>query len=240
MLVSEEHRALGYRPPAGSLAAQAQAAAAQHPEGEVRLPAHQLQRAALEDAARIEGGSLQSEIDLNAIGQAEARKLMSEEHRALGYRPPPGSLAAEAQSAAAKHPESSAGVDVGTLTKAAVEDAKAIEAARLAASSETTSTAVEINPLTMTVEEARALQSEEQKTLGYRPPADSLAAAVQSVVDTRADVPVTKELAAEIQSEECQASGRPPESGSMAAAAQTLADKNENDGGMRTFGDAGL
>lgn len=34
---------------------------------------------------------------------AEARKLMSHEHRALGFRPPPGSLAAEAQAAAAKH-----------------------------------------------------------------------------------------------------------------------------------------
>lgn len=35
----------------------------------------------------------------------EARKLMSHEHRALGFRPPPGSLAAEAQAAAAKHAE---------------------------------------------------------------------------------------------------------------------------------------
>lgn len=36
---------------------------------------------------------------------AEARKIMSVEHKALGFRPPPGSLAAEAQAAAAKHPE---------------------------------------------------------------------------------------------------------------------------------------
>lgn len=35
----------------------------------------------------------------------DARKLMSHEHRALGFRPPPGSLAAEAQAAAAKHAE---------------------------------------------------------------------------------------------------------------------------------------
>ena len=32
----------------------------------------------------------------------DARKLMSHEHKALGFRPPPGSLAAEAQAAAAK------------------------------------------------------------------------------------------------------------------------------------------
>lgn len=52
---------------------------------------------------------------------------MSEEHKALGYRPPPGSLAAEAQAAAAKHPHSTAGVDAVTLAKAALEDAKKIE-----------------------------------------------------------------------------------------------------------------
>lgn len=33
---------------------------------------------------------------------------MSHEHRALGFRPPPGSLAAEAQAAAAKHSEGTA------------------------------------------------------------------------------------------------------------------------------------
>ena len=61
-------------------------------------------------------------IDLNAIGKgactaslqrrsaltagtAEARKIMSVEHRVLGFRPPHGSLAAEAQAAAAKHPD---------------------------------------------------------------------------------------------------------------------------------------
>lgn len=52
---------------------------------------------------------------------------MSEEHKALGYRPPPGSLAAEAQSAAAKHPNARAGVDPTILAKAALEDAKRIE-----------------------------------------------------------------------------------------------------------------
>ena len=62
---------------------------------------------------------------LSAI--AEARKLMSEEHKALGYRPPQGSLAAAAQAAAAKHPNASAGLDPTTLAKAALEDARKIE-----------------------------------------------------------------------------------------------------------------
>ena len=54
---------------------------------------------------------------------AEARKLMSDEHKALGYRPPPGSLAAEAQSAAAKHPDASGAVDSATFARAALDDA---------------------------------------------------------------------------------------------------------------------
>ncbi len=51
---------------------------------------------------------------------------MSDEHKALGYRPPPGSLASEAQAAAAKHPEASAGVDKATLARAALADATKI------------------------------------------------------------------------------------------------------------------
>ena len=56
---------------------------------------------------------------------------MSEEHNSLGYRPPPGSLAAEAQAAAARHPHSSAGLDPAILTKDALEDAKKIECVSL-------------------------------------------------------------------------------------------------------------
>ncbi len=48
---------------------------------------------------------------------------MSDEHKALGYRPPPGSLAAEAQAAATRHPDASANMDASTLAKAALEDA---------------------------------------------------------------------------------------------------------------------
>ena len=36
---------------------------------------------------------------------AEARKIMSVEHKVLGFRPPHDSLAAAAQAAAARHPE---------------------------------------------------------------------------------------------------------------------------------------
>lgn len=54
---------------------------------------------------------------------------MSTEHKALGYRPPPGSLAADAQAAAAKHPEGGADgarVDPQTLAQAALKDAARI------------------------------------------------------------------------------------------------------------------
>lgn len=66
--MSEEHKALGHRPPPGSLAAQAQAAATKHP----KVPTHELTRAALEDAAKLEGGvevAAVAGIDLNFIGE---------------------------------------------------------------------------------------------------------------------------------------------------------------------------
>ena len=126
-LESEEHKALGYRPPPGSLASQAQSAAAKHPDASSGVPPKELKRAAIEDAAHIAKLEGEPGVPLSAVGAAEASKLMSEEHKALGYRPPPGSLAAKAQAAAAQHPEKSAGVDPAALTKAAVEDARAIE-----------------------------------------------------------------------------------------------------------------
>ncbi|KAI0337708.1 hypothetical protein BDW22DRAFT_1363833 [Trametopsis cervina] len=239
-LMSEEHKILGHRPPSSSLAAHAQAAAAKHPLGAASASAqpdiHELQRAALEDAAQIE--SVASEIDLEYIGESEARKLMSEEHKALGYRPPQGSLAAAAQAAAAKHPGANAGVDSATLTKAALEDAQKIEQTRRTSASQ--SPVEKLNLSTLTTDEARAVQSEEQRTLGYRPPANSLAAQAQSAVDSRSDETVTKQTAAKMQSVEHKALGHRPESGSAAAVAQSVADKNENDGGSRTFAEAGL
>lgn len=53
---------------------------------------------------------------------------MSEEHKALGFRPPHGSLAAEAQAAAAKHPEV-IGVQKPTLEK--LKAAARIDATRI-------------------------------------------------------------------------------------------------------------
>ena len=126
-LESEEHKALGYRPPPGSLASQAQSAAAKHPDASSGVSPKELRRAAIEDAAHIAKLEGEPGVPLSKVGAAEARKLMSEEHKALGYRPPPGSLAAKAQAVAAQHPEKSAGVDSAALTKAAVEDARAIE-----------------------------------------------------------------------------------------------------------------
>ena len=56
---------------------------------------------------------------------------MSHEHRALGFRPPPGSLAAEAQSAAARHPEGDGThLDDGALRDIAIRDAERIKADR--------------------------------------------------------------------------------------------------------------
>ncbi|TFK92887.1 hypothetical protein K466DRAFT_479648 [Polyporus arcularius HHB13444] len=230
-LMSDEHKALGYRPPPGSLASEAQAAAAKHPDASAGVDQATLARAALADATKIASGGNAGQLDLQNVGLDEARKLMSEEHRALGYRPPPGSLAATAQSEAAKHPDASTGADPATLAQAALEDAKRIEAERNGA---------QLNLTTITAPEARALQSEEHKTLGHRPPPGSAAAQAQSVVDSRAQVPVTKELAAELESQEHKARGHLPESGTIAPVAQSLADKNARDGGERKLVDVGL
>ncbi|KAI0632809.1 hypothetical protein C8Q77DRAFT_1059366 [Trametes polyzona] len=201
-LMSDEHKALGYRPPPGSLAAEAQSAAAKHPDASANVDPTVLAKAALEDATHIasDNGGTQGNIDVHNVGQAEARKLMSEEHRALGYRPPPGSLAATAQAAAAKHPDASAGVDPATLAQAALEDAKKVASERTSDDSSGSQQAsnatsedptAQLNLNTITTGEARALQSEEHKTLGHRPPAGSAAAQAQSAVDQRAHVPVS-------------------------------------------------
>ncbi|EIW56716.1 uncharacterized protein TRAVEDRAFT_126961 [Trametes versicolor FP-101664 SS1] len=247
-LMSDEHKALGYRPPPGSLAAEAHAAAAKHPDASANVDSTTLVKAAFEDATHIassNGGT--QHIDVQNMGAAEARKLMSEEHRALGYRPPPGSLAAMAQAAAAKHPDANAGVNSAALAQAALEDAKRIAAERSSngsASSHSSASSpdptAQLNLNTISAPEARTLQSEEHKLLGHRPPAGSVAAQAQSVVDQRAQVPVTKELAASLESQEHKVLGHRPESGTIASTAQSLADKNAQDGGDRTLGDVGL
>ncbi|PSR72996.1 hypothetical protein PHLCEN_2v11100 [Hermanssonia centrifuga] len=171
-LMSAEHKALGYRPPPGSLAAEAQAAASKHPQTVSHVPEEQLAQAAIEDAARIKSQRGIDGIDFSAIGEAQARKLMSEEHKALGHRPPPGSLAAQAQAAAAKHPQGAAATQplLHDLQRAALEDAAVIEGAA--------ANGIDLNYIGEA--EARKLMSEEHKALGYRPPQGSLAAAAQA------------------------------------------------------------
>lgn len=53
---------------------------------------------------------------------------MSEEHKLLGFRPPPGSLAADAQAAAAKHPvvDHTQVLPIAKLKQAAKADAERI------------------------------------------------------------------------------------------------------------------
>ena len=63
--MSAEHKALGYRPPPGSLAATAQAEAAKHPTTSANIPEPALEQAAIQDAARIQG--LKS-IDVDKVG----------------------------------------------------------------------------------------------------------------------------------------------------------------------------
>ncbi|KAL6308788.1 hypothetical protein BKA93DRAFT_822079 [Sparassis latifolia] len=155
-IMSEEHRILGFRPPQGSLAAEAQAAAAKHPDGRHdAAPPDTLRLKALarKDAERIlaerkmnteattadaNGKQVEEKhtpatdgLNLSTISAVEARTLMSHEHRALGFRPPPGSIAAEAQAAAARHPEGDgAVVDKEVLKEIAIKDAERIKADR--------------------------------------------------------------------------------------------------------------
>ena len=82
--MSEEHKVLGYRPPSNSLAAQAQRAAAQHPDAPGAVnDIQELKRLAADDAARVEAerghappaGAAYREMDLNGgltgIGQGQ-------------------------------------------------------------------------------------------------------------------------------------------------------------------------
>ena len=160
VLMSHEHKALGFRPPPGSLAAEAQSAAARHPEGDgTHLDDNTLREIALRDAERIKADrelNIVGEINVGAVSKGAspsslshristnqcllfvmgmlarciegASEIQSAEHEALGHRPPSGSLAAEAQSAAAQHPHG------GTFDPAA--DPGALEAVKDAARKE--------------------------------------------------------------------------------------------------------
>lgn len=78
--MSAEHKALGYRPPPGSLAADAQAAASKHPkglEGVPKPPRELLAQEALKDAARIAyvlSSSIRPPIGLTSVQIAEKRQ----------------------------------------------------------------------------------------------------------------------------------------------------------------------
>ena len=84
---------------------------------------------------------------------------MSEEHKALGYRPPSDSLAAKAQAAAARHPQGNGTtVDARLLTEAAVRDA-----ARISAERGTKSKTASPDLSNLTPEQVKQLESQERK-----------------------------------------------------------------------------
>ncbi|KAL1740617.1 hypothetical protein HDZ31DRAFT_76762 [Schizophyllum fasciatum] len=187
-LMSEEHKALGYRPPAGSLAAEAQSKASKVDANGAVLDDETIRKAALSDAARIqlERGqpvperSITGELDFDALSEADAKKLMSEEHKALGYRPPSDSLAAKAQAAAARHPEGNGTtVDARLLTEAAVRDAARISAER---GTKTNTSSPDLSNLTP--EQVSQLESQERKLLDSN--AGTASAEAQSLKDKAA------------------------------------------------------
>ncbi|KAH9916282.1 uncharacterized protein BXZ73DRAFT_53870, partial [Epithele typhae] len=138
ILMSHEHRALGFRPPPGSLAAEAQSAAARHPEGNgTHLDEDTLKEIAMRDAERIKADrevNIVGEVNVSALSKESANAIISAEAKALGHRPPAGSLAAQAQSAADKHPAggsfSPAGnpIEMAVLTEAAVKEGERLRA----------------------------------------------------------------------------------------------------------------
>ena len=67
--MSMEHKALGYRPPQGSLAAEAQAEAAKHPQTGGIVSEDLLNKVASEDAARIKNERGKHGVDLSTIGE---------------------------------------------------------------------------------------------------------------------------------------------------------------------------
>ena len=77
--MSHEHRALGFRPPPGSLAAEAQSAAARHPEGDgTHLDDAVLREIALRDAERIKADrelNLVGEVNVSALDKGECSRL---------------------------------------------------------------------------------------------------------------------------------------------------------------------
>ncbi|KAF2146564.1 uncharacterized protein K452DRAFT_314819 [Aplosporella prunicola CBS 121167] len=103
---SAEQRALGHRPPHGSIAAQAQS------------------QADKVDNFHAVADPVQQEMktDPSHVTSEEARHVLSAEHKALGHYPPKDSLSAEVQRLAAAN-ERSAGTAIGTATNTDTKEA---------------------------------------------------------------------------------------------------------------------
>ncbi|THH29313.1 hypothetical protein EUX98_g4881 [Antrodiella citrinella] len=125
------------------------------------------------------------DIIWDSIGQSEARKIMSEQHKLLAFRPPGDSLAAHAQLAAAKHPVSSDPMPVDILKRVAKVDAERILAQRNPTTADRQSPLLEIDVNMITKGDARLLMSFQHHALGYRPPPDSLAAKAQASIQRK-------------------------------------------------------
>ena len=128
MTVLKEAGAAGDIPPPHVLAVETEKPRAEYTDSNTppsAINTEALKVAALEDANRILEATLS--IDLDKVGIRDARVIMSEQHKCLGYRPPPDSLAAKAQRSSTKHPDSSLGLDVMVLREAARADAEKIK-----------------------------------------------------------------------------------------------------------------
>ncbi|KAJ3557482.1 hypothetical protein NM688_g1450 [Phlebia brevispora] len=180
-------------------------------------------------ARRLSAGEAFAEkvgIDLNKVGRAEARKIMSVEHKVLGFRPPHDSLAAAAQAAAARHADEtdegqSSGakgkklsVDADKLREAAREDAQRILAERTKQGS-TSPTAAMLS--TNSTTKASVIFSESDTNGHNKRERDG--------VDLER---VTIEDARKLMSTEHRALGFRPPPGSLAAEAQAAATKAAN------------
>ncbi|KIJ22683.1 hypothetical protein M422DRAFT_255002 [Sphaerobolus stellatus SS14] len=234
-LMSEEHRILGYRPPAGSLAAQAQAAATKNGnEGGIKNARDEakLAAAAAEDALRISaerGQNINVNVNPAALSKDEAAKIMSEEHRILGHRPPAGSLAAQAQSAADKK-------ENDMLSRPITKDiASEIQSQEHKGIGHRPPEGKCIHPFLVVAIRSLAAQAQFLADKNANDGGDrTIDPTVLRVVD---GAPVTKGLAADLMSLEEKALGDLPK-GSLASQAQSAADQNAQDGGKRSVYEA--
>ncbi|EPQ55624.1 hypothetical protein GLOTRDRAFT_128844 [Gloeophyllum trabeum ATCC 11539] len=102
--------------------------AARHPEGSEPSYGTSLSWTLKESAASTTADA----VPALGLTEKEARKLESEEHKALGYRPPSDSLAAQAKSEASMNPQGAGGTELNRaeLRGLAQADAARVEAER--------------------------------------------------------------------------------------------------------------